>query len=262
MAGTPPPQSTSPPAGTQRHAEHVPKALAGLAALTMAAYFEGVLYIRAYLAQFDALWILDEVPMAIFFERSKIPLLLLFFLAGLAIMGLFDNETKEQTLASTRFKASIVATTYGPWIALSLGTVDVILGELGFPLAAIVLSILFVGIFLLLLAALFKLVLAWFRNRDIQLNHTVLHLSIAMLVLSVYWAPTRLGANFGTLDKTPAASTLSSINLRNDSTDYKLLLSFGDRLYVFPMHYGGAFPRIEAASSSQVEFIQQGTTSP
>ena len=262
MAGTRPPQPKSPPAGTQRHAEHVPKALAGLAALTIAAYFEGVLYIRAYLAQFDASWILDEVPMAIFFERSKIPLLLIFFLAGLAIMGLFDIETKEQTLTSARFKASIVVTTYGPWTALSLGTLDMILSELGFSVAATILSILSVGMFLLLLAALFKLLLVWFRNRDIQLNQTILFLSVAVLVLSSYWAPTRLGANFGTVDKTPASSTLSSINLRGDSTDYKLLLSFGDRLYVFPTLYGGEFPRIKTASSSQVEFIQQGTTSP
>lgn len=257
MAGTRPPQSKSPPAGTQRHAEHVPKALAGLAAITTVAYFEGFLYIRAYFAQFGASWILDEVPMAIFFERSMLPLLLIFFLAFLAIMGLFDVETKEQALTSTRLKTSIAVNTYGPWGALVLGIVDFILGELGALTAAIVLSVLSVAIFLLLLAALFKLLLVWFRNREIRLNRTVLSLSLAAILLGSYWIPTQLGGNFGKLDKDPASSTLSSINLRGNSTEYKLLLSFGDRLYLFPTHYGGTFPQIETASSSKVEFIQQ-----
>jgi len=257
MAETRPPRSKSPPPGTQRHAEHVPKALAALAALTTVAYFEGVLYVRSYFAQFGASWILEEVPMAIFFERSMIPLLLIFFLVFLAVMGLFDIETKEQALASARFKASIAVTTYGPIAALVLGMMDFLLGKLGFLTAAITLSIVSTAIFLLLLASLFKVLRVWFQHRAIQLNQTVLSLSVAAILLGSYWIPTQLGGNFGKLDKDPALSRLPSINLRGSSTEYKLLFSLGERLYVFPAHEGGEFPQIETAPSSKVEFIQQ-----
>lgn len=255
------PLGHSKPTNSHRHAEHVPKALAGLAALSTAAYFEGVLYIKAYYAKFGASWILDEVPMAIFFERSMIPFLLLFFLAFLAVMGLFDIETKEQAAASSRFKASIAVITYGPWGVFVLGTADFLVGELGFLKTAIVLSVTSVLLLLFLLASLFKVVLVWFRNRDIPFDRSRLSLAVAVIALGLYWVPSQLGSNFGTLDKDPASSTLSSINLRDNIVEYKLLLSYGDRLYLFPTSYGGEFPQIEKAPSSQVEFIGQRDTS-
>ncbi|MDH5667208.1 MAG: hypothetical protein OEY86_04265 [Nitrospira sp.] len=256
-----PPHSKSPLPGAQRHAEHVPKALAGLAALTAAAYFEGMLYVRAYFAQFGAVWILDEVPMAIFFERSMTPLLLTVFLAFLAIMGLFDIETAEQALTSTRFKIAVAVTTYGPWTALALGIVDIILGELGLLTTAIVLSAVLLAMFLLLLASLFTLTLVSIRNANIRLNRTVLLLSVSIVVLCSYWVPTQIGSNYGKRDMHPALSTLPSLNLRGHSIEYKLLFSLGERLYVFPANYGGDAPPIETTSSSQVEFIRQGKIS-
>ena len=255
------PHSTSPLPSPQRHAEHVPKALAGLAALTAAAYFEGMLYVRAYFAQFGAVWILDEVPMAIFFERSMTPLLLILFMAFLAIMGLFDIETAEQAMASTRFRIAVTVTTYGPWAALTLGIVDVIFSELGLLPTAIILSAVSLAMFLLLLASLFTLAVVSIRTANIRLNRTVLFLSVSIVVFSSYWVPTQLGNNYGKRDMHPALSTLPSLNLRGDSIEYKLLFSLGERLYVFPASYGGNSPLVETTSSSQVEFIRQGEIS-
>lgn len=220
-----------------------------------------MLYVRAYFTQFGAVWILDEVPMAIFFERNMTPILLILFLAFLAIMGLFDIETAEQALTSTRFKIAIVMTTYGTWAILALGIVDFVLSELGLLTTAIGLSIVSLAMFLLLLASLFTLTSVAIRHADIRLNRTVLSLSVAILVLSSYWVPTQLGGNFGKLDKDPASSRLPSINLRGNSLEYRLLFSMGERLYVFPTHYRGESPHIETTSSSKVEFIRQANTS-
>lgn len=245
----------------QQHAEHIPKALAGLAMLSIAAYFEGVLYIRAYFAEFEALWILDEVSMALFFEQSMIPLVLAFFLVVLAIMGLFDMGTKDQEFARIQLKASIAVITYGPWCALILGAIDFALSELDSISAAIVLSMTSVAMLLLLLASVLKLLLLWFQNPDIQFDRSMLLFSMAVLALGLYWVPSQLGGNFGKIDQEPAASTLPSINFREDSTEYKLLFSVNDRLYVFPAHSRETHPSIKTTSSSTVEFIRTGNTS-
>lgn len=57
-------------ANTRRIIEQAPKVLAGLLVISGVAYLAGSVYTRSYFAEFGASWILDEVPMAIYFSQS------------------------------------------------------------------------------------------------------------------------------------------------------------------------------------------------
>jgi hypothetical protein len=222
---------------------------------------EGALYTRSYFSEFGASWILDKVPMAIFFERSMIPLLFLLFFALLAVMGLFDSEKTDRLLSSPQFKASIAVIRYGPWCLIALSVLDLALGTFGSTTLAVILSVISVPVLLLLLASNLKFLIVRLRRSDLQLDRLKLAISVAVIVLGLYCVPAQLGRNFGQLDKEPATSTLSTIHLHDDPTEYRLLLSVDERLYVFPERYEGTYPPIETTAAAQVESIQYGKKS-
>src|SRR5262245_3607138 len=119
-------------AGARQLIEQTPKALAGLAVITGLAYLAGSFYTRAYFAEFGASWILDEVPTAIYFSQSWIPLLLILFFVYLATtnLGLLDGQSN--VAATTKFKISTFMVQYGSWIFLLLLAAIPLLGLVGF----------------------------------------------------------------------------------------------------------------------------------
>ncbi|MCP9439155.1 MAG: hypothetical protein NNA20_02870 [Nitrospira sp.] len=242
--------------GAKQFIEQAPKALAGVAALTVVAYAEGVIYTRTYLSEFGALWILDTVPIAVFFERSLLPLLLLLFLVLLAVRGLFDMDQMDPTRTRRRFKASLTTMIYGPWCLLALGVLDFALDMLGYKTQALVASAVSALVLGLLVASGIDYVLVRWRRPDIRLDALMWYPALAAVLIGLYVVPMQLGRNFGKFDKDPFLSTLSTIHLYHDVTEYRLLFSVGDRIYVFPTRFEGDSPPIETVSASQVESIQ------
>lgn len=246
------------PSGLHQFSEQAPKALAGMAALAIVAYGEGALYTRAYLAQFGALWILDSVPMAVFFEHSGLPLLILFFLVLLAVRGLLDREQTDLARIRRRFTVSLTTIIYGPWGLAGLSLVDFVLDALGHSTVALVISATSVLVLLLLMASALDYVLVRWQRPDIQLHRMLFYPTLAAIVISLYLVPSQLGRNLGKFDKNPATSTLSTVRLYHEVSEYKLLFSTGDLVYIFPIHFEGDFPPIQTVSASQVEAIERG----
>ncbi|MCP9449276.1 MAG: hypothetical protein NNA31_09650 [Nitrospira sp.] len=242
--------------GAQQFVEQVPKALAGMAAFTLLAYLEGVIYTRSYLSEFGALWILDTVPMAVFFERSLLPLLLLLFFVLLAVRGLFDMDHTDPPRTRRRFKVSLTTMIYGPWCLLTLSVLDFALDVLGYKTQALVASAASALALVLLVASGIDYALVRWRRPDIRLDGLMWYPALAAVLIGLYVVPAQLGRNFGKFDKDPSLSTLSTIRLYHDVTEYRLLFSVGDRLYVFPARFAEDFPPIETVSASQVESIQ------
>jgi hypothetical protein len=66
--------------------------------------------------------------------------------------------------------------------------------------------------------------------------------------------PAQLGLNWARIDKQPTSSLLA-VYLHSDAEkEYRLLFSVGERLYVFPAKFEGAYPPVRATAIVNVGF--------
>lgn len=248
-------------AGARRIIEQAPKVLAGLAAISGVAYLAGSIYTRAYFAEFGASWILDEVPTAIYFSQSWIPLLLILFFAYLATTNLALIESRTNLTASKQFTVSVAVVKYGPWLLLALLAITPLLSTFGYAATAIVLSVVSVPLILLLFSSALELLAARLTKADRHIDLSMAYLSFVVIAAGLYVVPAQLGMNWARVDK-QASSSLLTVYLRGkEETEYKLLFSVGERLYVFPTRYEGKYPPVETAAAANVRFVPyEGTT--
>ncbi len=242
-------------AGARRLIEQTPIALAGLAVLTCLAYLAGSFYTRAYFAEFGASWILDEVPAAIYFSQSWIPLLLILFLVYLATtnLGLIDNQ--RNLAASTKFKISVFVVHYGSWAFILLLGALPLLSLAHSTSAAIVLCDFSVVLLLWLLGSAFEMLVIRFIGQEPDLDVTMAYVAGVLIAVGLYIIPAQLGINWARADKR-APSTLLTVYLHgHGQEEYKLLFSVEERLYVFPVKYEGAYPPVEGTSATNVSFV-------
>src|SRR5512147_2936065 len=226
-------------AGARRIIENAPKVLAGLAGIGGLAYLAGAIYTKSYFSEFGASWILDEVPMATYFGQSWIPLLLILFFVYLSTTNLALIEHEGNLAESTRFKVSVAVVHYGPWLFIVLLASTMLLGTFDYAAAVIVLSVVSVVLLLLLFSAALELVAVRISKADRRIDLSMAYLSFAVIAAGLYVVPAQLGMNWARVDK-QAESTLLRVYLRgDDATEYKLLFSVGDRLYVFPARFQG-----------------------
>jgi hypothetical protein len=244
-------------AGARRIIENAPKVLAGLAGIGGLAYLAGAIYTKSYFSEFGALWILDEVPMATYFGQSWIPLLLILFFVYLSTTNLALIGHQGNLAESTRFKVSVAVVHYGPWLFIVLLASTMLLGTFDYAAAVIVLSVVSVVLLLLLFSAALELVAVRISKADRRINLSMAYLSFAVIAAGLYVVPAQLGVNWARVDKR-AESTLLRVYLRSDdATEYKLLFSVGDRLYVFPARFQGEHPPVQTASLADVTFGQR-----
>jgi hypothetical protein len=248
-------------ASARRIVEHAPKVLAGLAGMSGLAYLAGAVYTRAYFSEFGASWILDEVPMATYFYQRWIPLLLILVFGYLVTTNLGLIESPGDMTASRRFQVSVAVVHYGPWVLIALFALTPLLSTFGYVPAAIVLSVMAVALLLLLFSSSLELLVVRFSQADRRMDLSMVYLSFAVVAAGLYFVPAQLGTNWARVDK-QATSGLPRVYLRGDeATEYKLLFSVGDRLYVFPAKYEGTYPPVETAAAVDVRFVQQERTS-
>ncbi len=241
----------------QRFAGNVPKALASLAALSTLAYVEGAIYTKAYFSEFDALWILDEIPMATFFERSLIPLLLILFFAFLSLTGLLNIDENSNITSTKRFKAAVLVMKYGPWLFISTSVAGLTFDQFGLATAAFAMALVSVPLLLLMFASSLEFIMVLWTRADLLPDRSMIYLLFAVATLGLYLVPSQLGTNVGKRDRHPT-STLPTVQLLDDTTEYKLLYSTGERFYLFPAQYKTTYPPIEVASPAKLQFIQHG----
>lgn len=242
-------------AGARRLIEQTPIALAGLAVMTGLAYLAGSFYTRAYFAEFGASWILDEIPAAIYFSQSWIPLLLILFLVYLATtnVGLIDG--RSNLAASTKFKISVFVVQYGSWLLFLLLAAIPLLSLGGFAFAAIVLSIMSVVLLLWLLGSALELLVVRLLTEDPDRDLTMVYIAGVLIAAGLYIIPAQLGMNWARVDKQAPSSLLTVYLNGNSEKEYKLLFSVDDRLYVFPARYEGRYPLVEATTATEVSFV-------
>lgn len=247
-------------AGARRIIEHAPKVMAGLIGIGGLAYLAGAIYTRSYFSEFGASWILDEVPLATYFSQSWIPLLLILFFAYLSTTNLAEIEHAGDLTERTRFKVSVAVVHYGPWLFITFLAIATLLSTFDYAAAVIVLSVVSVVLLLLLFGSALELVLVRLSSTHRHIDLSMAYLSFAVIAAGLYVVPAQLGMNWARIDK-QAESTLLRVHLRDDEvTEYKLLFSVGERLYVFPARYEGNDPPVRTAAAADIRFVQTAIT--
>ena len=240
-------------AGASRLIEQGPKVLLGLFAMSGVAYLSGSVYTRSYFSEFGASWILKEIPAAVYFSQSWIPLLLILFVGYLATTNLILIGSQNNLATGPRFKVSVAAVKRGPWVLLGLLAIISLLSSLEYATAAISLSVISLFLILFLLASAFEILVVRFTiDRGIDLS--MVYVSVAVMTVALYLVPAQLGVNRARADKQDPSSLLT-VYLRDDVTEYKLLFSVDERWYVFPTRYKGSAPPVKAIAAANVTFV-------
>ncbi len=242
-------------AGARRLIEQTPKALAGLAAVSTVAYLAGSIYTKAYFSEFGASWILEEVPAATYFSQSWVPLVLMLYFGYLATTNLAVIGSQDDMTANFKFKLSMALVQYGLWFLLALLAMIPLLTSFGYVTPAIVLSIIGVAAILLLFSSALELVVVRFTAKGRLLDPSMAYIAFAVIAAGLYVVPAQLGINWARVDKQPTSSLLT-VYLRSDAdTEYRLLLSEGERMYVFPSKFTGSYPPVQATAIANVGFV-------
>jgi hypothetical protein len=242
-------------AGARRLIEQAPIALAGLAVMSGLAYLAGSFYTRAYFAEFGASWILDEVPAAIYFSQSWIPLLLILFFVYLATTNLGIIDSQANLATSTKYKISAFVVHYGSWLFILLLAAILLLSRTDLAIAVIVLSIMAVVMLLWLLGSALELLIVRLVTKDPDMELAMASIACLVVAAGLYVLPAQLGMNWARVDKQTPSALLTVYLHGNAEKEYKLLFSADERLYVFPARYEGHFPPVEARMATDVSFV-------
>ncbi len=240
-------------ANARRLIEQGPKVFIALITITGAAYLSGSVYTRSYFSAFGASWILEEVPIAIYFSQSWIPLLLILFFGYVAVTNLTLIEGHNHVTTTTGFRIAVAAVRYGPWFLVGLLSIPMVLSALDFVSAAIDFLLVAIPLLLFLCASTLELVVVRFSNSDRGMDLSRAYLSLAVIMATLYVVPAQLGANWAWLDRQDTSSLLN-VYLRDDATTYKLLFAAEERWYVFPIRYEGHEPPIKAVAPTDISF--------
>ena len=241
-------------AGARQLIDQVPKAFAGLAALCGVAYLAGSFYTRAYFSEFGASWVLEEVPAATYFSQSWVPLLLMLYIGYLATTNLARAGNKHDPATDTGSHVSQGFVRYGLWFLLALLGVIPLCSVLGYGILAIGCSILGIVLLLLLLSAAVELAIVPRSTTGLTRDRSLAYLSFAVIAVGLYVIPTQLGVNWARVDKQTTSSLLSVYVRSEGEREYRLLLSIGERLYIFPLQFEGPYPPVHATVVADVSF--------
>jgi hypothetical protein len=242
-------------AGARRLIEQTPIALAGLAVITGLAYLAGSFYTRAYFAEFGASWILEEVPAAIYFSQSWIPLLLILFLVYLTTTNLGMIDSQSNPTASAKYKISVCVVQYGSWVFVLLLVSIPLLSLMGATIGALSLSVISVVVLLWLLGSALELLVVRLITDDPNMDLTMAYIACVLIAVGLYVVPAQLGLNRARADKHTPASLLTVYLKGSPEKEYKLLFAADERLYVFPAKYEGNNPPVEARTATDVSFV-------
>lgn len=250
-------------ANARRLIEQGPKVFIALFTLTGVAYLAGSVYTRSYFSAFGASWVLEEVPVAIYFSQSWIPLLLILFFGYLATTSLVLIEGQDNPTTTMRFKISVGAVRYGPWFLVGLLGVTILLRSLNHAPAAIDLLLIAIPFLLFLCASTLELLVARFSKGGRSIDLWRAYLSFVVIAGSLYVVPAELGENRARVDQQERSSLLN-VYLRGDAvTAYKLLFAAEERWYVFPSRYEGNEPPVKSVAATDIVFapLPSGETS-
>ncbi len=239
----------------QRLIEQTPKALAGLAAMSGVAYLAGSVYTKAYFSELGALWVLEEVPTATYFSQSWVPLVLMLYFGYLVTTNLAVTGNQDERTVGLGFTFSMAMVRYGSWFLLVLFVTIPLLSTFDAVVSAIVLSIAGIAAILLLFSSALEVVIARSKATGRLGDPLMAYIAFAVIAAGLYVVPSQLGLNWARVDTQPTSSLLT-VYLHSDvGHEYRLLLSAGERLYVFPTRFKGTHPPVQATSVANIGFV-------
>lgn len=244
--------------GAKRLLHGATKVAAGIVGLSAFAYIIGLVYAKSYFSLFGAKWLVTGIPIPTLMGYSWWPLLLVLLFAYLGITDLAELESKSNIEESRRFKATLGVINYGRWVFITVIVADLIVGMMGYPAVALILS--FISIFLVVALATcaFERLALRLSKPSLEINLSIVSLTYAIISLGLYVAPAQMGRNAALVDKSPESVSLPFVVLRDDPTkSFRLLISSGERFYIFPTKYDSEYPPIQIVTSSQIQSIQK-----
>lgn len=244
--------------GAKRLLHGIPKVAAGVVGLSGFAYIIGWIYAQAYFSVFGAKWLITEIPVLTLMGYSWWPVVVVLFFAYLGITDLAEIESKSSIEDSWRYKTTRGVLNYGRWVFIAIIIADVIIGMIGYPTLARILS--FIGVFIVVAMATSAFEILAFRlsKPSLQISLSIVSLTYAIIFFGIYAAPTQMGRNAALRDKATESLSLPFVVLRDDQTKlFRLLMSSGDRFYIFPTKYDTAYPPIQIVTASQIQSVQQ-----
>ncbi len=244
--------------GAKRLLHNLPKLATGIVGLSGFAYIIGWAYAQAYFSTFGASWVQSDVPILMLMGYSWWPVVIVLFFAFIGIKDLAETEKETLLEFSPRFKASVFVVNHGRWFFIAISIADPLLANHGYSTAARILSM--VNVFIIVALATCTLELLAFRlsNSDLRVNLHLASLTYLIIAIGLYYAPSQMGRNAALKDKNLETSSLPMVKLRDEpKTEYFLLLSSGERLYVFPAKYDSKYPPVKIVNGTNINSIQQ-----
>lgn len=245
--------------GAKRVMQGVPKVAAAIVGLSGFAYIVGWAYARAYFQVFGASWLRSEVPLLTLLGYSWWPVIILIFFAYLGITDLAETENKENKLNSTRLKRSRYILNYGRWVFAIVIIIDISAGAYDYVAVARVFSLISVFVVFAMATSAIEILAFRLSRPSIESQLHIAQLTYVIIAFGLYFAPTQMGHNAALEDINNDSFNLPTVVLRDDSTDFRLLLSSGDRLYIIPAKYETKYPPIKIVNINSINSIQKVT---
>jgi hypothetical protein len=244
--------------GARRIMQDLPKVAGAIVSLSGFAYIVGWAYARAYFDVFGASWIRSELPIITLLGYSWWPVIIVLLFAYLGITDLAETENKEMIETSSRFKASRFTLNYGRWAFIVMTLTDLIAGEFGYPRIARTFSLLSVLLIVAMVTAAAELLAFRLSKPSLKIDLPIIYLTYAVIAFGLYFAPTQMGRNAALEDRNVELSSLPVVMLRDDLTaEFRLLLSSGDRFYIFPAKYDTKYPPIKIVTVQAIQTIHK-----
>lgn len=246
--------------GAKHLLQGLPKVAAGVVGLSGFAYLIGWVYARSYFSVFGAEWLTTEIPVLTLMGYSWWPVVVVLFFAYLGITDLAEVENKGSVEDSHRFKTTLRVFNYGRWVFIVLIIADIVIGMMGYPSLAVILSFFSVIIVIAMAASAFEILAFRLSKPDLQINLPIVTLTYAIIFFGFYCAPTQMGRNATLQDKDLKTSSLAFVVLRDEPTkEYRLLMAAGERFYIFSTKNESKYPPIQIVTPSQIQLVQKRT---
>ena len=248
--------------GAKRMMQGLPRAASGIIGLGCFAYIIGWAYARFYYSEFGASWLINEIPTQTLLGYSWLPVITVLFFAYLGFLDLAETERDGAFETSQRFKLTRFVLNYGRWFFIATIVADVAFGVFGYTTVASFFSHITVFVVVGMATSAIEMIIYRFANPNIKFDLSIVSLTYIILVFGLYIAPAQMGRNTAREDMNSTVSSLSFVTLRDDPhQSFRLLISSGDRFYVFPVKYESKYPPIQIVTASQIQSIQKRNNS-
>ncbi len=181
--------------GAKHLLQGLPKVAAGIVGLSGFAYLIGWVYARSYFSVFGAEWLTTEIPVLTLLGYSWWPVVVVLFFAYLGITDLAEVENKGSVENSHRFKTSLRVFNNGRWVFIVLVITDIVIGMMGYPSLARILSFFTVIIVVAMATSALEILAFRLSKPDLQISLPIVTLTYAIIFFGFYCAPIQMGRN-------------------------------------------------------------------